>query len=803
MLAGIAVALVVAAAGVWFWLSRGNGLDADTVLAALDTQLGAGKVHFTAVTLEPVSATAQERVVKFKADGALVSDLFVRNETGALLREKFPDRFDRLGALATEFATPANAHLAELAKLGHPPLDPLELVLLERTATAGTALAATGQFTATKGPEGWKLEIGPSDFTPAMPLGKPRVQQPAEALLIADPAFATALERAVTERLGFSEKLEAARLQMVEQLRQERDARQAALFVALQPGALFLGRAEPLALGTEPAPGLVLEIATVKDNARQLTALLRNKGDWTDTRGFSGSWEADADFTSLKLRISTRANQSVPDAGPLLALPESWTVDLTLDPEGHLVGQSSAHRYTFARVPSGDLERTRSELSAAHDAAIAATRPGTIYRGTVTSKSNSAATAAILRFNRQDGNGLRLEAEIELADHPGRARLFRGYIAANPHRTGDRPLRLSSESRRRNSRTDNASVTGLAFDLAPAFTVKSNGLFGIDDFFEYEFAPLSSEEAGLLDDSRRSAQAGVLTFVRAGATYDGTARHRDGFETALRIRFTRIESDGTLGAVIESLRRPGSLVRLTGSVDFATRKLQLSTTGGKLDADSELRVPFLAQDAKYTLDLAIGNDAISGAIAHDSEWTIDFALGGGAIAAPAELPAWPTSTGAYALVGNSWQPLPSNNGRAVGVRATKQSGRKDSPMKVAELVFDGKAAIPGIPAQAPVVIAYVGALIPPATDILAKYPDELAGYPGIELAPARKAFVGGKRSADLFRVTPEIAGFQTSRVAATLSEPASSVTQLVANTPLQPGFYAILVNGEAYELQVK
>ena len=60
-------------------------------------------------------------------------------------------------------------------------------------------------------------------------------------------AFVTALERAVSERLGFSEKLESARLQMVEQLRQERDARQAALFVALQPGALFLGRAEPLA----------------------------------------------------------------------------------------------------------------------------------------------------------------------------------------------------------------------------------------------------------------------------------------------------------------------------------------------------------------------------------------------------------------------------------------------------------------------------------------------------------------------------------------------------------------------------
>ena len=787
-------------------MSRGDSLGASTVLAALDAQLGTGKVHFTAVALEPISATAQERVMKFKADGALATDLFARNDTEALLREKYPDRFARLGTLAAEFETPANAHLAELAKLGPPPADPLALVLLEKTAAAGTALVATGQFTATRGPDGWKLDIAPGDFTPAIPLGKPRAHHPAAALLVADPAFAATLDRAVSDRVGYAEKLEAARLQMAEQLRQERDARQTALLVALQPGALFLGRAEPLALGTESAPGLVLEISTVKDNARQLTALLRNKGDWTDTRTFSGSWETAADFTATKLQLSTRASQAVAEAGPLLATAEPWTVDLTLDPEGHLVGQSPSHKYTFARVPSGELERTRAELSAVHEAAIAGTRPGTVYRGTVTAKANGTAAAAFLRFTRQDGNGVRLEAEIELAEQPGRTRLFRGTIAANPHRTGDRPLRLASESRRRNSRTDNASVTGLAFDLAPTFALKGAHLSGIDEYFEYEFAPLSADEVGRLDDTRRTAQTSLLAIVKTGATYDGTAKHRDGFATPIRLRFTRIEDDGTVGAVVESLKRPGVSIRLAGTVDFAARTLQLASTGGRPDTDSDLRVPFLVQNAKYTLDLALAEGSISGTIEHDTDWTLGFALGGGAIAAPAELPEWPTAGGAYVLVANSWKSLPANNGHPVNSansRLSKLAARKDGPVKVAELVFDGKAPAPAIPLISPVVIAYVGAVTPPSADLVAKYPEELTGYPGVELAPARKALVGGKRVADLFRVTPEIAGFQTARIAATLSEPANGITLLVANTPLQPGFYALLANGNAFELQVK
>jgi len=797
---------VLAVAGIWGWRLYRDHLGEGTVLDALDAQLGAGKVHFATVALEPVSSTAQERTLRFKAGGALTGSLFVRKDTTELLREKFADSFDRLETLNRELATAAGAHLLELAKLGEPPADPLALVLLEQSATAGVSIEATGQLTATRGSDGWKLEVSPGDFTPALPLGKPRANHPEKALLVADPAFAKTLADTVAARIAFAEKLDAARIQVAEQLRQERDARQSALLVAIQPGVLFLGRAEPLAEGAEPAPGLVLEIATVKANSRQVTALLRNEGDWTDTRTFAGTWETDADFTALQLPLATRLGQAIAESGPLLSLHEAWTIELTLDPKGRLTGRSPTHKYTFDRVPSADLERTRTDLSAAHEAALAATRPGTAYRGTVTVKSGSEAAPALLRFTRQDNGGAKLEAEIELLAQPGRPRSFRGFVATNPHRTGDRPIRLASDARRRVARADSASVTGFAMDLAPAFALKGDTLTGADDSFDYAFTRISEDEFGQIVAARQTAQTGILNIVRRGAVFDGTARHRDGFTTPARIRFTTVTDEGAVEAVVESLKRPGVCLRLSGTVDFATRRLQLASTGGKPDTDADLRVPFFVQNAKYSLLLAVAERTVDGTIEHDTDWSLSFNLGSGAVAAPADLPAWPTAGGAYALVANSWQPLPSNNGRPVNSansRLAKMTGRKDGPVKVAELVFDGKAPVPAIPQSAAVVIVYVGLVTPPSAELLAKYPEELAAYPGLELAPARKVLVGSKRVADLFRVTPEIAGFQTARLAATLTEPEKEITLLVANTALQPGNYALLANGNAYEVQVK
>ncbi len=803
---GTVVVLALAAGAFWGWKFYSNRLSDSAVLAALDAQIGAGKIHFATVALESVKSAEQERTFRFKADGALAGDLFRRREITDTLREKFADSFDRLEALNNELATPAGAHLVELAKLGEPPADPLAFVLLEKSATAGASIAATGQLTATRGPDGWKLEVTPGDFTPALPLGKPRASHPEKALLVADPAFAKTLADTVAARLAFAEKLDTARVQVAEQLRQERDARQAALLVALQPGALFLGQAEPIADGATAAPGLVLEIASVKANARQVTALLRNEGDWTDTRSFTGTWETDADFTALKVPLATRTTNAVADAGPLVGLRENWTIDLSLDPEGHLVGQSLTHKYTFARVPSAELERTRSELRSAHDAALAATRPGAAYRGTVALKSSGEPVPALLRFTRQDGDGAKIEAEIELVAQPGRARSFRGYVAVNPHRTGDRPIRLLSEARRRVAKAEATSVTGLAMDLAPALALKGDTLSGSDESFEYSFSAANPDELNRLVASQQSAQAAVLGSLKRGASFDGSARHRDGFTTPARIRFTRVDDDGTVEAVVESLKRPGVNLRVAGTADFATRQLQLASTGGRPDTDNDLRVPFFTLNAKFTLLLALTERTLEGKIEHDGDWVLTFNLGGGAVAAPAELPAWPKAGGAYALIGGAWQPLPSNNGHPVNsanARLAKAASRKDAPAKVAELVFDGKDPVPAIPPSTAVVIIYVGVVTGPSAEQIKQYPDELAGYPGLELAPARKPLVGSKRIADLFRVTPEIAGFQSARIAATLSEPEREITVLVPNVALPPGNYALLANGAAYELQVK
>ncbi|MBK8475599.1 MAG: hypothetical protein IPL39_04620 [Opitutaceae bacterium] len=803
---GIATVPILAALSFWGWTLFRDHLGDSQVLAALNEQIGAGKIRFEKVALSTVASTDQERTLHFKADGVLAQDLLVRQPTDIVLRAKFADDLDRLESLAHELATPAGAHLVELAALGSAPADPLTLVFLEKSASAGTRVACTGTVAATRGPDGWKLETAPEEFTPPLPLGKPRALHPQEATLVADPAFAKTVDTAVAARLAYAEKLATARVQVAEQLRQEREARQTAQLVALQPGALFLGRAEPLAEGGETIPGLVLEIATVKAPARQLTALLRNEGNWTDTRTFTATWETDADFTTLRLPLATRTTQAVPEAGPLLARSVAWTIELTLDPSGQLAGLSPTHRYTFTRVASGELERTRARLSAAHNAALAATSPGSAYRGTVTAKNGSAPTPALLRFTRQDNGGAKLEAEIELVSQPGRARLFKGLAAANPHRTGTQPIRLLSESHRRIARADVSSVTGLGRDLALALSIDGDTLAGSDEFFEYRFARANAEELGRLSAADQSARAELFASVKRGAAYDGQARHRDGFTTPARLRFTRVDEDGLVEAVIESRQQNGVNLRVAGSIDFPTRTIELTSTGGKPAIGGALRVPFFVLDAKFTLRLALGERTIVGTLEHDNDWSLVFNLGAGAVAVPATLPAWPTASGAHALVGGRWQALPTNNGRPINASSARQSkaaAKDNSAIKVAELVFDGKEPVPVLPAAEAIVLVYVGVVPAPPAAMMEKYGDALRDYPAVELAPARRALLGSKRIADLFRVTPEVSGFHSARVAATLTEPAKEITLFVANTVLAPGNYALLANGAAYELQVR
>ena len=304
--------LILAALCFWGWTFYRDHLGNSQVLAALNEQIGTGKIRFEKVQLTTVTTTDQERSLLFKASGVLAQDLYERQPTDTVLRNKFADELDRLESLTRELATPAGAHLAELAALGTAPADPLALVFLAKTATAGTPVACAGTIAATRGPDGWKLETVPEEYTPSLPLGKPRTLLPKEATLVADPTFAKTVDAAVTARLAFAEKLASARVQVAEQLRQEREARQTAQLVALQPGALFLGRADPVAEGGEAIPGLVLEIATVKASARQLTALLRNEGNWTDSRIFAATWETDADFTTLRLPLATRTTRKAP-----------------------------------------------------------------------------------------------------------------------------------------------------------------------------------------------------------------------------------------------------------------------------------------------------------------------------------------------------------------------------------------------------------------------------------------------------------------------------------------------------------
>lgn len=800
--------VLLAGLGVWGWQYQRNHLGSKLVLAALDQQIGAQRIHFTKVSLESVQSAEQERTYDFQAEGALASDLFLRKDTGEIVRPRAAEQYDRLEAVAAELGTEAGAKLLELAELGTPPADPLQLVFLEKTASAGLAIRATGHLVATRGPAGWVIEATPGEFFPAIPLGKPRAHQPEQALIVSDPTFEKTVTDAIGARLVFADQLEAGRTEVTARLKQEREARQAALLVALQPGALFIGKADPLEKGAaDSAPGLVLEITSAKPQTRQVAVLLRNEGDWSDSRPFTGTWDVDDDYNMLRLTLATQGSQAVTDAGPQLADVGGWTINLELTPEGRLAGDSPNHHYVFSRVPSPQLEKTRTRLSAAHNTALAATAPDRIYQGTITAKNGGEVTNAILRFTRQDADGAKLEAELALVAQPNRKRTFRGFVAINPHRTGAQPLRLFSESRRRNSRAPSASAVGLAMDLAPAFAIRPEGLEGEDDYFVYSFSTTSSEAVEKIDAAHQSALAEIGAIVHPGSAYDGVARHSDGYTTSIRLRFTRTNEDGPVEAVIESLAHSGAYVYLKGNLDVGERTLAFTDAHGRRDTEDGQRFPlFLGSPSAATLHLVDGR--ITGRIDADPAWNLSFDLGAASGRQPAAWPAWPRSPGVYVLAGGSWQPLPADRGRTIPAAKAKGSRANNSddptfPTKVGELVFEGRSQSPEVGGDSPVVVVYVGTITPPSDEKVRLHPDALSGYPGIELTPMRKALMGGKRTAELCRVTPEIAGFPATRVAGTFATPTDSITVFTTNTALPGGFYALLANGDAFEIQVK
>jgi hypothetical protein len=260
------------------------------------------------------------------------------------------------------------------------------------------------------------------------------------------------------------------------------------------------------------------------------------------------------------------------------------------------------------------------------------------------------------------------------------------------------------------------------------------------------------------------------------------------------LRIIRLEDDGSIEADCELSGRPEIHMGFAGMLDFARRRIQLTSTTGHTSFSGDTRVPFLVRNIQFGVTLGFAGTLLEGAIDGDTDWNLSFEMSKVAVGTDI-YPTWPKSPGTYLLSRGAWRLLPVKGGLFVAARGT------DSP-KTAELVFEGTDPAPDAPYGLPLAVVCIGPYPQPDAAQLAQHP-ELRDYPGLEVAFARRSIATGKRTADLFAVTPDIVGFQSSRLAAKLITPAKGVSLLVTATPPPPGTYALLVGGFPYEIAVR
>jgi hypothetical protein len=459
---------------------------------------------------------------------------------------------------------------------------------------------------------------------------------------------------------------------------------------------------------------------------------------------------ADADLCTVTLR--TRSDDRVPEAGPLVQDQGDMTLNLELRADGSLSGSPGS--WQLRRIEPADVAAAKAELSHAIASAVAAMKPGTLYRGTATAWKSSTSGATLngasvypllLRVASQDAGTLQVRATLESPHALNITRVFRGTIVDDAYRAGSTPIRLQSADNERAVHADPKSPLGLNTDnnsLTLALRVDGNRLVGQDSRYTYQFEVVApSEVAAIGQGTTNTAMAGGSAADYSATTYGDRP----------------VSGPGVAG-----LAEPG---RQTATDSPATA-------------------------SGYRLSVASG-------------------------AAAGKIVPYPKAPGGYALIDGEWQRLPENNGRiyqstpqsltaklaAFQMQMDKKAGIMVTPAKeaVADLTFDGRDPVPLMQAD-DVVMVYVGRITPPTVQQIEDYP-HLKNEPAIELAPT-KALRNGARVAPLYLIAPGFMGYTTNRTTAVVDQPAKDITVLHTPAPLSAGRYALFCGARSYEVQV-
>ena len=333
-------------------------------------------------------------------------------------------------------------------------------------------------------------------------------------------------------------------------------------------------------------------------------------------------------------------------------------IGLRLDRD-KLVGENSRFVFEFAPVApeavatiekhwADEAELERRQL-------LAATMPGAIYRGTVTTRSGSRREEFLLRFvdpedagNDSQGRAGRtlrgarvpvppaekrddvLRAQIEHPDHPSWRLPLTGRLELNPEQADNFPVRLnttggtaSGKEARKNSFLD-------AHHEEIQLRLDGAGLTGEINNYRFQFDRLTPETAAQLQQRDADARARLLAFIQPGAAHDGTIEGKDAKPGLLRLRFLKLENNGEkVEALLQSRLRPQFAWRMTGRCNLAEFRLELNNAGSYGDSSSVLNSdPDLEQALRHfggNLIVFWDNNAVGGYLgSHPSGWKLHF-----------------------------------------------------------------------------------------------------------------------------------------------------------------------------------
>jgi hypothetical protein len=358
------------------------------------------------------------------------------------------DEWNRCRKIA---AGPFGARLGQLARLDATEMDLLRLTLLREVEAGGAhQQSSTATVTAERRHLRWRLSLGPLAENNPPPNPAREISQPLSAF--AGPVCVLERPADKARLIDLAERLPAIRRRLDAVVPSLTSEYKPSLLAVLKPGAFFAGATTWKHNEQTASTRVFLEITEVRDeeDGLHLTAVLRNDGNWGDTRMFSGrTLFGDGSF---ELSLTPEAGDG-DLAGPFLTdyangfnlpmIKGDVTVSFALE-ERSLVWRTP--EIELRLDPHSAAERTAiiAELTGEREKKMAAVQPNVTYAGTITERATGAAEKWVLRFVAFDPDSSQIHATLEKPDAPSWSLSISGKLDTNRYRAESGSIHFES-----------------------------------------------------------------------------------------------------------------------------------------------------------------------------------------------------------------------------------------------------------------------------------------------------------------------------------------------------------------------